>query len=501
MTTVAANISQDGIALVFRRRMENRRLLARNPATWLSALFPGYVTRGFAPYHLAFWDWVIALRPGVRARPFIGIWPRGYAKSTSAELAVAMIAGEETRRYALYICETQEQADDHIQNIAGMLESRRFAAVYPRAASRRVSKYGTSRGWRRNRLRTASGFTIDAIGLDTAARGVKLDEDRPDLLILDDLDGKFDTAATTEKKLGTLTHTLLPATSDGPAVLAIQNLVIPDGIFARLSDGRAEFLADRILSGPYRAVEDLETEEREGRTVVTGGRSTWPAITLETVQAEIDAMGITAYRAEKQHVVEAPPGGMFDHLTFLRCAWEELPDLTRVVVWVDPAVTDKDSSDAHGIQADGLGEDGRIYRLWSWEDRTSPKDSLRRATLKAIELRAEAVGVETDQGGDTWETTYEKVIDDLITEEVITREQAPAFRQEKAGAGHGPKVHRAGQMLADYERAQVVHVEGTHQILERALRRFPKTKPFDLVDACYWSWVDLRVAPSSVYVL
>jgi hypothetical protein len=24
------------------------------------------------------------------------------------------------------------------------------------------------------------------------------------------------------------------------------------------------------------------------------------------------------------------------------------------------------------------------------------------------------------------------------------------------------------------------------------LRRFPKTKPFDLVDASYWSWDDLR---------
>jgi len=22
--------------------------------------------------------------------------------------------------------------------------------------------------------------------------------------------------------------------------------------------------------------------------------------------------------------------------------------------------------------------------------------------------------------------------------------------------------------------------------------RFPKVKPFDLVDACYWSWQDLR---------
>jgi hypothetical protein len=48
-------------------------------------------------------------------------------------------------------------------------------------------------------------------------------------------------------------------------------------------------------------------------------------------------------------------------------------------------------------------------------------------------------------------------------------------------------------MLADYERpGRIIHVRGTHEILERALRRFPRTKPFDLVDGAYWSWRDLN---------
>lgn len=50
-------------------------------------------------------------------------------------------------------------------------------------------------------------------------------------------------------------------------------------------------------------------------------------------------------------------------------------------------------------------------------------------------------------------------------------------------------------MLPDYERGEIVHVTGTHETLERALRRFPRTKPFDLVDVCYWSWWDLRKVP------
>lgn len=389
-------------------------------------------------------------------------------------------------------CESQEQADDHVANVAGMLEGDRYGERYPQAAARMVGKYGNSRGWRRNRLRTASGLTVDAIGLDTAARGVKLDESRPDLLIFDDIDGKLDTPATTHKKIVTLTHTLIPAGSDAPAVLAVQNIVIPDGIFARLADGRAEFLADRIVSGPHPAITNLTYEQRDGRTILTGGEPTWPAIDLTVCQSQVDEMGITAFLAEKQHDVDAEGGGLFDHLDFRHCTADEAPDLVRVAVWVDPAVTNTDESDAHGIQADGLAPDGDIYRLFSWEDRTSPRDALRRGIVIAVRYGATEVGVETDQGGDTWKDTYQAAARELVEDGTITKEQAPKFRQAKAGAGHGPKVHRASQMLADYERGRIIHVTGTHQTLERALRRFPKLKPFDLVDASYWSWQDLR---------
>jgi phage terminase large subunit-like protein len=183
-----------------------------------------------------------------------------------------------------------------------------------------------------------------------------------------------------------------------------------------------------------------------------------------------------------------PAGGIFDHLEYRHCTWEEKPDLVRIVVWCDPAVTTTDQSDSMGIQADGIDEGGTIYRLWSWEARTTPEDALRRAIVKAQELGAEAVGVETDQGGDTWKSVYARA-----AEQVGGR--VPPFRSAKAGAGFGPKAHRAQQMLADYERGRIVHVLGTHTTLERALRRFPVAKPFDLVDAAFWSWHDLSKRP------
>ena len=220
--------------------------------------------------------------------------------------------------------------------------------------------------------------------------------------------------------------------------------------------------------------------------MITAGEPTWAGQDLERCQALMNTIGLSAFPKEAQHEVEDPPGGMFNHLTFLHCTWDELPALVRIVVWLDPAVTDTDESDSQGIQADGLGVNGKIYRLWSWEDRTSPQDAMVRALRKAVELKAEAVGVETDQGGDTWESVYREAARGLELSE------PPWFKHDKAGAGHGPKVHRASLMLASYERGEIIHVLGTHDILERALNRFPKIKPFDLVDAGFWSWKDLR---------
>ncbi len=469
--------------------------LTAGPVSWLQALFPGYVAAPMATYHDEFWRWVWAITPASSPPPFIAIWPRGAGKSTAAELAVALLGAKGARRYALYVCETQTQADDHVANVGGLLEATRFTDAYPDVGARKVGKYGSSAGWRRNRLRTASGFTIDAIGLDTAARGVKLDEDRPDLIILDDLDHELDTPAATAKKITSLTRKLIPAgsTTTPPAILAVQNLILKDGIFARLADGRADFLAGRKVSGPYPAIRDITYEQRDdGTFTITGGTYTWPeGMGPAVCQADMDRMGLTAWLAEKNHIVDDPAGGMFDHLTYRHVAFADLPDLVRVVVWCDPAVTDTDQSDANGIQADGLGPDGTIYRLFSWERRASARTTLRTAITKAVELGADTVGVETDQGGDLWKSEYAHVAAELVAEGAVAERDVPRYREAKAGAGHGPKTARAGKMLSAYERGELVHVTGTHTTLERALRRFPLTKPLDLADAAYWSWHDL----------
>ncbi len=282
--------------------------------------------------------------------------------------------------------------------------------------------------------------------------------------------------------------------------MAIQNLVHPDSIFSRLagkSKQPIDFLTRSKVIGPIPAVRGLVTASKEeGGYVIVAGEATWEGQNLNTCEAQIQDWGLSAFLAEAQHEVEVPPGGMFSHLEYRHCAWQEVPDLVRAVVWVDPAVTDTAQSDSMGIQADGLGSDDTIYRLFSWEQRATPVAALKLAITKAYEFGASHVGVETDQGGDTWASVYREALTEVLEEHPEWRERPrPSFTWDKAGSGQGPKAHRASRMLVDYERGErgrIVHVIGTHDVLERALRRFPKTKPFDLVDAAFWSWKDLR---------
>jgi hypothetical protein len=304
------------------------------PEEWLREMFPSFV-RDFAPHHSELWEWVWRIRKDESIEAYVAIWPRGGAKSTSAELACVALAAKRARRYGLYISMTQAQADDHVQNIASMLESEAIADRHPDLGNRMVGKFGNARGWRRNRLRTASGFTIDAIGLDTAARGVKLEEQRPDFMVIDDVDSEVDTAAAVEKKIKILTKKLLPSGSSDLAVLAVQNLVHSNSIFSRLADGRADFLAERTVSGPFPAVRRLTYEKRDGlagpsRYVITGGEPIWKGQDLRACQQMIDRDGLHAFLTEcQQEVAGAEPGAIFREWdeTFHVITWTEFATL------------------------------------------------------------------------------------------------------------------------------------------------------------------------------
>jgi hypothetical protein len=468
------------------------------PEAWrdrLPLVYPSVFGKSFAPFHEELWDWAESITLGNPRSSFLAIWPRGAGKSTSAEVAAVELGAHKRRRYCWYVRETQDQADKSVANINGLLETDNVAAFYPQMSERALLKYGRSKAWRRERLSTANGYTIDGLGLDKAVRGIKDVEQRPDFIVIDDIDSRHDSAVTTQRKFETLTQSVIPAGSPDVVVLFIQNLIIPDGVMAKLVDGRAEALKDRIVSGPHPAMKNLAYKLSGGQYLVTGGEPTWPAgMGRETIQRFINTWGLSAFLREAQHEVDEQEGP-YGHVVFQHVDAREVPQLIKIVCWVDPAVTSTDSSNDNAIQIDGLGVDGKIYRLYSWAAVSTPEKTIKQAIRKTIEYGGTKVGVETDQGGDTWKVVYERALQE-VREDLIKLGHNdgntvwPAFDQDKAGAGFGSKGERQNLMLAAYERGEIVHVIGTHTVLERALKRWPK-KPLDLSDAAWWAWADI----------
>ena len=461
---------------------------------WLKTIFYNYVSSDFSTRHDQFWRWVWDLKRGKRPNPFIAIWPRGGAKTTSAELATVVCGATDRRRFILYVRSTQDKADESVTNIANMLEKSTIDRYYPELGKRKVGKFGQAKGWRRESLRTSAGLIVDGIGLDTAARGIKVDEYRPDMIVLDDIDDRHDSPDASRKKKESITQSILPAGSSDVAVLGIQNLIIPHGVFSMLVKPNCDFLVDRFVSGPYRAVDNLEyAQAPTGGYVITGGQATWAGQSLEVCQNQINTWGLEAFEREAQHMVDDNNDGMFGKIKYRHCSAAEIPDLTTVACWVDPAVTS--DGDCQGIQIDGIDgsvgdELATIYRLFSWEGNDSPTGVIKMALRKANEFKADHVGFETNQGGDLWRDTYYMIANQMIGAGEI--ERIPDFRQAKADSATGGKAHRAGPMLIDYENGRIVHVFGTHEVLEAALGRFPLSKPFDLVDASVWSRFALK---------
>tara|TARA_R110002096_G_scaffold219113_4_gene407429 strand:+ start:1735 stop:3291 length:1557 start_codon:yes stop_codon:yes gene_type:complete len=282
-------------------------------AQWLVQHYPEYFISPdgdvhFSNFHQEFWEWVWSIGES-RPQPFVGIVFRFGGKSTNVEAAVTYLGAESLRRYCLYVSGTQTQADDHVSSIGEMLRSPAMAAAYPLMGEKMVNQFNQSMGWRVNRLRTAHGFTVDAVGLDKAMRGAKLGNQRPDIIAFDDIDATHDSARTVEKKIETLTRSIFPAGANNVVILGVQNLVQHNGIFAKLARGEVDFMADKFLSGPWPAIDGAVWEtDLEGVTILTTGTPTWSGMDLAACQDIIDDIGLKAWRVECQHETDQAAG-------------------------------------------------------------------------------------------------------------------------------------------------------------------------------------------------
>lgn len=152
----------------------------------------------------------------------------------------------------------------------------------------------------------------------------------------------------------------------------------------------------------------------------------------------------------------------------------------RIVVSVDPAVTDTETSDHHGIVVCGLGHDGRGYVLEDASIHGSPNQWATRAVAMYDKWNADAIVYERNQGGDMVLYTLQTVSKNISYIDVW--------------AAKGKHV-RAEPISALYSIGKISHV-GTFSEMEAQLCKFTRSgydgddSP-DRAEAMIWGMTEL----------
>lgn len=156
------------------------------------------------------------------------------------------------------------------------------------------------------------------------------------------------------------------------------------------------------------------------------------------------------------------------------------PDLTRVVVAIDPAASSSEDSDETGIVVCGLGVDSRGYVLADRSCRLSPDGWARRAVSAFDELAADLIVAEVNNGGDMVRSTIQTV-----------RRTIP-YKAVHASRG---KAIRAQPVAALYEQGRVSHIEAFPDLEEQLTTWTTEsgTSP-DRLDALVWALTELMVS-------
>jgi hypothetical protein len=471
----------------------------------LRRVYPRYLWYEFSAPHHNLWKWADAIRKDGNVRPLVAIWPRDRGKSTHGEIVAADMGARNKRTYCMYVSGTQDQADKHVATIGSMLESREMEEFNPAMGTPKIGKNG-SRSWNRSILTCSNGYTVEAIGLNKAVRGQKIDWARPDLVIFDDVDEKHDTENTIKKKREIITTSILPALSPNGAVLFVQNLIHAESIAAELAkppneQGAATYLTDRIIDGPHKAVENLEYEMQEDgekfRWIITNGEALWNGFDIEVCEDEINKVGPDSFELESQHNIEADnPMALLTTEIMNKARRENHPDLVQIAVGVDPS----GGTGGCGIVAVGKAQIDNDWHGFTIDNRSTPPGTESSKWAEAVlwcyyANNADVVVVERNFGGDLARENIRNasihIGDDDDGNPIYLDGKNIAIVEVTASRG---KEVRAQPVATLYQLGKMHHV-GRYTKLERQwIGWVPGTKPSpDELDAEVWAVAHLGI--------
>jgi phage terminase large subunit-like protein len=223
-------------------------------------------------------------------------------------------------------------------------------------------------------------------------------------------------------------------------------------------------------------------------TVITRGSTMDNADNLAQAFIEAVVSKYSGTRLGRQEldgeILDDVPGALWTRRMLETALCDSLPEMSRVVVAVDPSGTDgEDDGDQVGIVVVGRGVDGRGYVLEDLTCKLSPDGWARRACEAYHRWDADRLVAERNFGGA------------MVKSVIKTADNSVAYKEVTASRG---KTARAEPISALYEQGRVGHVRGLTELEDQmtlmTMSGYAGEGSPDRVDAAVWGLTEVMLS-------
>jgi hypothetical protein len=307
----------------------------------------------------------------------IGI-PRGHAKTTLIKLFIIWCILYSKRKFILVACAIEQHACNILADVTGMLQHPNVLTVFGdyrlgvETDTIRLKKFGFQ----------GRNIILAAVGAEGSVRGFNLNNDRPDLMIFDDIQSKECADSETQSKI-------------------LNEWMVGTAMKAKSPFGCMFIFAGNMFATSHSILRKLKANPRWIKfvcgAILADGTALWPELkSYEDLIEELDndiAMGMAhIFFAEVLNDTEAGVNSNVDYSKFPVWPWNngELPQGKFLLI---------DPSQGKGKDADVILTcevyDEKIGIKHVHEEHYSPANLIRRALITAIQTDTYCIAIES----------------------------------------------------------------------------------------------------------
>lgn len=357
-----------------------RKLAKQDPNFLAGMAMPTVFEHEFPEVLLAIWSLLVQEIQKIHLSPRVAIGiPRGHGKTTLIKLLVLYCILYTNIRFILVICSTEQHAVNILSDVEDMLEEYNIRTTYGdwkqgvETNTLALKKFGFM----------GRNIILGAIGAGGAVRGINLKNERPDLMIFEDVQTKECAESETQS-------------------LALERWMIGTAMKARSPRGCLFLFVGNMYPGPNSILRKLRDNSNwikfVSGAILADGSALWPQ--LRSIDSLIDefnndiSMGHPEiFLSEVMNDTEVGINSNTDLSKIGAWPWQEHEVPQGKVIIVDPS-SNKKHGDAVAI---GLFEvyDGIPGMKKIVLEKLSPGNTIRRALLMALEHRVKVIAVES----------------------------------------------------------------------------------------------------------